>query len=60
LDGAYSDNKSRKLSLNIELESNFPVFNNRSIIQSDNIIKNTDFDIQNKEEILRPRKYEIM
>lgn len=60
LDGAYSDNKSRKLALNIELESNFPVFNNRSIIQSDNIIKNTDFDIQHKEEILKPRKYEIM
>ena len=58
LDGAYSDNKSRKLALNIELETNFPVFNNRSIIQSDNIIKNTDFDIQNKEEILKPRKYE--
>ena len=59
LDGAYSDNKSRKMSLSIELETNFPVFNNRSIIQSDNIIKTTDFDIHPQVENLKPIKYEI-
>lgn len=59
LDGAYSDNKSRKMSLSIEIETNFPVFNNRSIIQSDNIIKTTDFDIHPQVENLKPRKYEI-
>jgi hypothetical protein len=59
LDGAYSENKSRKMSLNIEIETNFPVFNNRSIIQSDNIIKSTDFDIHNSNEELKPRKNEI-
>ena len=58
LDGAYSDNKSRKLSINIELETNFPIFNNRSIIQADNIIKKIDFDINKGEEILKQRKYE--
>lgn len=58
LDGAYSDNKSRKLSVNIELETNFPIFNNRSIIQADNIIKKIDFDINKGEEILKQRKYE--
>jgi hypothetical protein len=59
LDGAYSDNKSRKMSLSIEIETNFPVFNNRSIIQSDNIIKTTDFDIHSQAEDLKLRKYEI-
>lgn len=59
LDGAYSDNKSRKMSLSIEVETNFPVFNNRSIIQSDNIIKTTDFNIHSQAEDLKPRKYEI-
>lgn len=58
LDGSYSDNKSRKLSINIELETNFPIFNNRSIIQADNIIKKTDFDINKGGEILKQRKYE--
>lgn len=60
LDGAYSDNKSRKISLNVEIETNYPIFNNRSIIQADDFIKNTDFDIQHQKEILKPRKYEIM
>lgn len=59
LDGAYSDNKSRKMTLSVEIETNFPIFNNRSIIQSDNIIKATDFDIHSHTEDLKPRKYEI-
>ena len=59
LDGAYSDNRSRKISLNIEIETNFPIFNNRSVIQSDNVIKQTDFDIHSQTENLKPRKYEI-
>ena len=59
LDGAYSDNRTRKMSLNIEVETNFPVFNNRSIIQADSIIKSTDFDIHSSDEELKPRKNEI-
>ena len=59
LDGTYSDSRTRKMSLNIEVETNFPVFNNRSIIQADSIIKSTDFDIHSSDEELKPRKNEI-
>jgi hypothetical protein len=47
------------MSLSIEIETNFPVFNNRSIIQADSIIKSTDFDIHSSDEELKPRKNEI-
>lgn len=59
IDGAYSDNKNRKLSLNLEVETNFPIYNNRSVIQADHIIKQTDFDITKDKEVLKEREYEI-
>lgn len=59
IDGTYSDNKSRKLSLNLEIETNFPIYNNRSVIQADHMIKQTDFDIADDKEILKERDYEI-
>lgn len=45
LDGAMTDNRSHSLNLSIELESNFPVFNNRTIM-GPNIITKTPANIK--------------
>lgn len=45
LDGAMTDNRSHSLNLSIELESNFPVFNNRTIM-GPNIITKTQANIK--------------
>ena len=38
IDGSFSDNREHTLSLSIEVESNIPIFNNRTIMSADNII----------------------
>lgn len=38
IDGAMSDNREHSLSLSIEVETNMPIFNNRTIMPADNII----------------------
>lgn len=40
LDGTTQDSKNKKVSLSIEVESNFPVFDNRTIMDSSKIISN--------------------
>lgn len=54
IDGSYSDDKHRKISISLEVETNIPVFNNRSVIQNDHIIKNTSFTIHDSNEQLYP------
>lgn len=45
IDGSYSDDKHRKVSMSITVESNFPIFNNRSVIQNDHFIRTTQGEI---------------
>lgn len=68
VDGNYSDDKVKKISVNIEVETNFPIYNNRSVIQADNYIKSvnvistekaqpiTSYNITYKTEQLHPHK----
>lgn len=46
LDGAMSDNREHSLSLSIEVETNMPVFNNRTIMPADKIITNPITNIE--------------
>lgn len=41
IDGSMSDSRNHELNLSIEVESNFPVFNNRTIMPADKIITTT-------------------
>jgi hypothetical protein len=52
IDGAFSDNRSRSLTLSIEVETNFPIFNNRSAIQADHVIKDVSLNMHRKSEDL--------
>lgn len=38
IDGAIADDRDHKLNLSIEIESNIPVFNNKTIMSGDNIV----------------------
>lgn len=38
IDGAITDDRDHKLNLSLEIESNIPVFNNKTIMSGDNII----------------------
>lgn len=38
IDGALTDDRDHKLNLSLEIESNVPVFNNKTIMSGDNII----------------------
>ena len=40
LDGQFSDNRQHTLSLSLEVESNFPIFSNRTMVRADKIISN--------------------
>ena len=60
LDGNYSDDKLRKINLSIEVETNFPIFNNRSIIRTDHYIKQPDYNISSKKEQLYPQNHETL
>ena len=40
LDGQFSDNKQHTLSLSLEVESNLPIFSNRTMVRADKIISN--------------------
>jgi hypothetical protein len=48
LDGATTDNKEHKLSLSIEVETNIPIFNNKTIMNPEMTVSNvgtyTTFD----------------
>lgn len=46
LDGTNMDNKSHKMSMSIEVESNMPIFNNRTVMQSSKIICDTESNIK--------------
>ena len=59
IDGNYNEDKHRKINMSITVESNFPIFNNRSVIQSDHFIKQNDFTIAKDKDILKERDYEI-
>lgn len=54
IDGAYSDDKYRKINLSLEIETNYPIYNNRSVIQNDHYIKQTKLEIFTKQEQLYP------
>lgn len=45
IDGALSDNRDHTLSLSIEVETNIPIFNNKTIVSANNIISQTIFNI---------------
>lgn len=45
IDGSLSDSREHTLSLSIEVESNIPIFNNRTIMPAANIIMNTEANI---------------
>ena len=53
IDGAMSDSREHSLSLSLEVETNMPVFNNRTIMSASNIITNTvaNCKIINRDEI---------
>lgn len=53
IDGSFSDSKTRNLSLSIEVETNMPIFNNRTIVSATNIITKpiSNIDILNTGEI---------
>lgn len=38
IDGTFSDSREHKLSLSIELETNMPIYDNKTIVSTDNII----------------------
>lgn len=60
IDGNYSDDKTKKISVSIEVETNFPIYNNRSVIQTDHYIKQTGFKINSKDEQLYPQENETL
>lgn len=41
LDGAFSDNRDHTLSLSLEIETNMPIFENKTMMSADNIIVTT-------------------
>ena len=41
IDGAFQDSRDHTLSLSVEVESNIPIFNNRTIMSATSIITNT-------------------
>lgn len=47
IDGAMSDNREHSLNISIEVETNFPVFNNRTIMPATSIITQTSNTITN-------------
>lgn len=51
IDGALSDNRNHALNLSLEVESNIPIFNNKTIMPSDNIITKTVVNIHTKNTI---------
>lgn len=55
IDGAYSDNKSRKLSLDIEVETCFPIYNKRSIMSADHFVKDVHLEMNDDKTILDER-----
>ena len=57
IDGAYSDNKSKKLNISIEVETYFPIYNKRSAILAEHYIKDPHFEIRDDKTIL-DEKYE--
>lgn len=42
LDGSFSENKQKTLNLTIELISNIPIFNEKSVVSTDTLITNCD------------------
>lgn len=46
LDGMFQDNRDHTLSLSLEVETNIPVFSNKTMICNDNIITNTQANIK--------------
>lgn len=48
LDGATADNKNHVLNLSIEVESNVPVFNNKTIVPTTIVSANTKTSITPK------------
>lgn len=46
LDGGMSDGKEHTLSLSIEVETNIPIFNNKTIMSADSIISNIDKNVK--------------
>jgi hypothetical protein len=48
LDGAFQDNRNHTLTLSLEIETNMPVFANKTMMRTDNIISNTKANIITK------------
>ena len=45
IDGSLSDNRTHSLNMSLEVETNMPVFNNRTIMPADNIISKSIVNI---------------
>lgn len=54
LDETLQDNRNKTLSINLEVESNFPIFERRTVISTDNVISKTvnNINIKNTNEIV--------
>lgn len=52
IDGAYSDSKTKKLSLSIEVETCFPNYNKRSVISTDHFVKEIHLETNDDKTIL--------
>ena len=52
IDGAYSDSKAKKVSLSIEVETYFPIYNKRSVISADHFFKEPHYEINDDKTIL--------
>jgi hypothetical protein len=46
-DGGTTESKLRTISLDLDVESNFPVFNERTVIENSNFIKTQRYGIYN-------------
>lgn len=51
IDGATTDNKSKTLSLSLEIETTFPIWDNKTIVNNDNIITKTNNNILIQNEV---------
>lgn len=59
IDGTYSDSKTKKISLSIEVETYFPIYNKRSVISADHFIKEPHYEINDDKTILDEREGHI-
>jgi hypothetical protein len=45
IDGSFQDPREHTLSISVEVETNIPIYNNRTIVSADNIIDIMQYNI---------------